>query len=381
MSTASASTLPRPSDQLAPGQLQKMLYDMILIRRFEEKTMQAYMQQKIGGFCHIYIGQEAVAVGSISALDQADPQKDPVVGGYRDHGFALAKGMHPNYCMAEMFGKVTGCAKGKGGSMHMFDKDRGMYGGHAIVGGQCPLGAGIAFGIQYEEKDGVVLCYLGDGALNQGAFFESMDLAAIWNLPVIFVLENNGWSMGTHIARGTAMAHDLKAKAEAFGMRYAECDGLDVLATFDCFAREVAATRNAKNPQWHRGDWDKLAYHRDGNANGPCFINVKTVRYQGHSMSDPQKYRKETGEVENAKSRDPIQGLVRHLIERGLATQEDITALDEKAKAMAAEAVAFAEASPDMPASEMFTDVYADVYGPYIAGGLPGIVTNKNSGQ
>jgi pyruvate dehydrogenase E1 component alpha subunit len=208
-----------------------------------------------------------------------------------------------------------------------------------------------------------------------------MDLAAIWNLPVIFVLENNGWSMGTHIARGTAMAHDLKAKAEAFGMRYAECDGLDVLATFDCFKREVDATRNAKNPQWKRGEWDKLTYSREGVANGPCFINVKTVRYQGHSMSDPQKYRKETGEVENAKSRDPIQGLVQHLIEKGLATQEDITALDEKAKVASAEAVAFAEASPDMPVSEMFTDVYADVYGPYVAGGMPNIVTNKNSGQ
>ncbi|MEM9414865.1 MAG: thiamine pyrophosphate-dependent enzyme [Planctomycetota bacterium] len=366
----------RPSDKLSPDQLKAMLYDMMLIRRFEEKTMQAYMQQQIGGFCHIYIGQEAVAVGSIGALKD----DDPIVGAYRDHGFALARGMHPNYCMAEMFGKVTGCAKGKGGSMHMFDKDRHMYGGHAIVGGQCPLGAGLAFASQYEGKDNVTLCYLGDGALNQGGFFEAMNLAAIWNLPVIFVLENNSYSMGTHINRGTAMANDLAARAEAFGMRYAECDGLDVLAVYDCFADQVAKTRNAKNPQWERGNWDKINYSREGSTPGPAFINVKTYRYQGHSMSDPQKYRSKD-EVGEFKDRDPISELVRHMIDSNMVTQEDCDAMDKRAKQVSLDAVKFAKASPDMPVEEMFTDVYANPFGPYVKGGMPNIVTNGNSGE
>ncbi len=366
----------RPSDGLGDEKLHQLLYDMMLIRRFEERTMQAYQQAKIGGFCHIYIGQEAVAVGSINALKD----DDPIVGAYRDHGFALARGMHLNYCMAEMYGKITGCAKGKGGSMHMFDRDRHMYGGHAIVGGQCPLGVGLAFASQYEEKDNVTLCYLGDGALNQGAFFESMNLAAIWNLPVIFVLENNNYSMGTHISRGTAMANDLSAKAEAFGMRYAECDGLDVLEVYDCFSREIAKTRGAKNPQWKRGDWDQIAYSREGATPGPAFINVKTYRYQGHSMSDPQKYRTKD-EVGEYKERDCINVLVNHLIESGKATQEQCTELDNKAKQVSKEAVKFAEESPEMPVEEMFTDVYANPFGPYVKGGLPNIITNENSGE
>ncbi|MFI4861808.1 MAG: thiamine pyrophosphate-dependent enzyme [Phycisphaerales bacterium JB063] len=366
----------RPSDQLGPDKLKSMLYDMMLIRRFEERTMQSYMQQQIGGFCHIYIGQEAVAVGSIGALKD----DDPIVGAYRDHGFALARGMHPNYCMAEMYGKVTGCAKGKGGSMHMFDKDRHMYGGHAIVGGQCPLGAGLAFASQYEEKDNVTLCYLGDGALNQGGFFEAMNLAAIWNLPVIFVLENNSYSMGTHINRGTAMATDLAARAEAFGMRYAECDGLDVLDVYDTFAEQVAMTRNAKNPQWERGNWDKISYSREGSTPGPAFINVKTYRYQGHSMSDPQKYRSKD-EVGEYKDRDPISELVRHLIDNDMATQDDCDAMDKKAKQVSQDSVTFAKESPEMPVEEMFTDVYANPFGPYKKGGMPNIVTNGNSGE
>ena len=373
--TQSPATALTRSD-LNTEQLQKMLYDMMLIRRFEERTMQSYMQQKIGGFCHIYIGQEAVAVGSIGALRD----DDPIVGAYRDHGHALARGMHPNYCMAEMFGKQTGCVKGKGGSMHMFDKERHMYGGHAIVGGQIPLGAGLGFAIQYEEKEGVALCYLGDGALNQGAFFEAMNLAAIWNLPVIFVLENNGYSMGTHIARGTSMANDLKAKAESFGMRYAECDGLDALDVFECFSREVAKTRGAKNPQWKRGDWDKITYSREGNENGPCFINVKTYRYQGHSMSDPQKYRSKD-EVGEFKEQDCIQNLVRYMIEGGFADQDTIDALDSKAKEAALESVKFAEESPELSVDEMWTDVYSNPYGPYETAPLPNIITNNNSGE
>lgn len=350
-----------PKPDLDPDFLLNMLYDMMLIRRFEERTMQSYMQQKIGGFCHIYIGQEAVAVGSIAALKH----EDPIVGAYRDHGLALAKGMDPKYAMAEMFGKVTGCSKGKGGSMHFFDKPNHMYGGHAIVGGQCPLGVGLGFAIQYEEKDNVALCYLGDGALNQGAFHESKNLAAIYNLPVIFVLENNMYSMGTHIARGTSMAHDLAAKAEAYGLRYAECDGLDVLDVYHTFKREIERTRNAKNPQWERGTIPE--YFREGQTPGPAFINVKTYRYKGHSMSDPQKYRSKD-EVGDHEEKDCINRLVNQLIDKNLTNQDKIDELDKKAKKVAQDAVKFAEESPDLGKDEMFTDIYQNPYGPFKKG-------------
>ncbi|WP_432798646.1 thiamine pyrophosphate-dependent enzyme [Poriferisphaera sp. WC338] len=356
--------MPTKTEELSGEALLGMLRDMMLIRRFEERTMQSYMQQKIGGFCHIYIGQEAVAVGSISATNG----KDPIIGAYRDHGLALARGMDPKYAMAEMFGKVTGCAKGKGGSMHFFDKEHNMFGGHAIVGGQCPLGTGLAFASQYRGEEDVTLCYLGDGALNQGAFHESMNLAAIWNLPIIFVLENNNYSMGTAIGRGTAMAEELGAKAEAYGMRYAECDGLDVLDVYHTFKREIARTRGAKNPQWERGTVP--TYKREGNAVGPCFINVKTYRYKGHSMSDPQKYRAKE-EVEAKQEQDCINRLVTHLIENDLATQDQINELDRQAKQIAQESVKYATESPDLPIEELFTDIYVNTFGPFKKGSLP----------
>lgn len=364
----------RPSDSLEPSQLLDMLSKMLLIRRFEERTMQSYQKQKIGGFCHIYIGQEAVAVGSIAAT-KGD---DPIVGAYRDHGFALARGMHPNYCMAEMYGKVTGCAKGKGGSMHMFDAAHHMYGGHAIVGGQCPLGTGLAFTAQYNETDNVALCYLGDGALNQGAFHESMNLAAIWNLPVIFVLENNMYSMGTHIGRGTSMAMDLRAKAESYGIRYAECDGMDVLATYDTFATEIGKTRNAKNPQWDRGAIPE--YRREGNTPGPAFINCKTYRFKGHSMSDPQKYRTKE-EVSEFEDDDPISQLRVHLLEKDMATEDDIKQLDSDAKEASIAAQKYAEESEPTPESEMYTDVYNNPFGKFVKGDQPAMIQDNNSGE
>jgi pyruvate dehydrogenase E1 component alpha subunit len=347
-----------PTADLAPPRLQRLLYDMMLIRRFEERTMQAYMQQRIGGFCHIYSGQEAVAVGSVAALGD----DDPVIGAYRDHGLALARGMDPNYAMAEMFGKITGCSKGKGGSMHLFDREHRMYGGHAIVGGQCPLGVGLAFAIQYQEQDHVCLTYLGDGALNQGAFHESMNLAAIYNLPILFVLENNAYSMGTHIARGTSMAAQLGAKAEAYGIRYTECDGQDVLDVYHTFKREVARTRGAKNPQWERGSHP--VYRREGQSPGPCFVNVHTYRYKGHSMSDPQKYRSKE-DVSAAQEQDCIERMVRQLIDRGVATQDQIDRLDKKAKKVAQAAVKFASESPDLGPDEMYTDVYRKPFPPF----------------
>jgi len=350
--------------RLPREKLLDMLARMMLIRRFEERTAQSYQQARIGGFCHLYVGQEAVAVGALAALKP----DDPIITAYRDHGHALARGMDPRYAMAEMFGKITGCAKGKGGSMHLFDKPNHMYGGHAIVGGQCPLGVGLAFACQYENTDKVAMCSLGDGALNQGAFHESMNLAAIWNLPLLMVLENNRYSMGTHINRGTSMADDLAAKAAGYGMRYAECDGMDVLEVFDCFAREIANARGAKNPQWERGVIPR--YQREGNTPGPVFINVKTYRYKGHSMSDPQKYRskEEVGEFEK---QDCINRLVNHLIDQNHATQEEIEALDQQAKEAAKQAVKFALDSPDTPVEEMYTDVYTEPFGPFKTGEAP----------
>jgi len=347
----------RPSDELSPEKLKDLLWQMMLIRRFEERCMQAYQTAKIGGFCHIYIGQEAVAVGSIGALNQ----QDPIIGAYRDHGLALAKGMDPNACMAEMFGKTTGCAKGKGGSMHMFDKKNAMYGGHAIVGGQCPMGLGLAWSAQYLNKDEVTLCYLGDGALNQGGFLEAMNMAAVYNLPIIFVLENNSYSMGTHITRGTAMGNNLRHKAEAFGLRYAECDGLDVLDTYDTFSREVANTRNARpiNYNEETGKREELpTYSEKGRDQGPAFINVKTYRYQGHSMSDPQKYRTKD-EVGQFKDRDCVDRFEAVLIERDVMSLDDIKAMDTKAKDIASESIKHAEAAP-MPTRE--GDLFEDVY-------------------
>jgi pyruvate dehydrogenase E1 component subunit alpha len=355
------------SHSLPKEKLVDMLYQMMLIRRFEERTMQAYQQAHIGGFCHIYIGQEATAVGTVAAL----LDDDPIITAYRDHGHALARGMHPNYCMAEMYGKLTGCAKGKGGSMHMFDKPHHMYGGHAIVGGQCPLGVGLAFALQYEKKNNVTVCFLGDGALNQGAFHEAMNLAAIWNLPILFVVENNGYSMGTAIHRGTAMAHDLSAKAKAYGMRYAECDGMDVLDTYNTFKREGDLSRGSTSSE--------LGLEQTGG--GPCFINAKTYRYQGHSMSDPQKYRSKD-EVAEKKDKDCISTLVSHMIENKLATQDQIDELDKKAKQVSRDAIKYAEQSPDLPKSEMFTDIYSQPYGPpYVKGALPRMLTDNNSGE
>jgi pyruvate dehydrogenase E1 component alpha subunit len=277
--------------------------------------------------------------------------------------------------MAEMFGKVTGCSKGKGGSMHLFDKPHHMYGGHAIVGGQLPLGVGIAFGIQYEKKQNVCLCYLGDGALNQGAFHESMNLAAIWNLPITFVLENNMYSMGTHIGRGTSMAEDLAAKAAAYGIRYTECDGLDALDVYNCFVNQIAQTRGAANPQWKRGTIPE--YVREGRTPGPCFINVRTYRYKGHSMSDPQKYRSKD-EVSEVEKNDCVNRLVNDLIERSVASQEQIDSLDKKAKQQAMEAVRFAEQSPDLTRDEMYTDVYANPFPPFEKGGVAEGFGGKN---
>ena len=339
------------AESLGRERLLEALASMMRIRRFEERAIASYQQTKVGGFLHLYSGQEAVAVGSCLALKD----DDPMISAYRDHGHALARGMDPKYGMAELFGRIDGCAKGKGGSMHFFDREHHMYGGHAIVGGQLPLGVGIGFGIQYLAEDKVCACYLGDGALNQGAFHESMNLAALWRLPIVFVCENNLYSMGTHIARGTTKADDLSAKAHAYGMRYAELDGMDLLDAYDVLAREIPPTRGVSGQE------------------GPIFVNARTYRYSGHSVSDPQKYRTKE-EVAEFQQQDPITNLVRDLVDAGLASQDEIDQLDAAAKEEIREAVRFADASPAPGRDEMFTDVYAEPFPPYERGSLPSML-------
>ena len=325
----------------------KWLRDMQLIREFENRTMQAYQQAKIGGFCHIYSGQEACAVGTIACINQ----DDPLVPAYRDHGHALAKGMTPRACMAEMFGKVHGCAKGKGGSMHMFDRPNWLFGGHGIVGAQTPLGAGLAFASKYENevlkkgahpshkpKKKVTLCYLGDGAIDQGAFHEALNLASLYDLPVIFIIENNGYSMGTAIHRHTANHENLIARGEAYGIDSIKIDGLDIRNVFNTFKPFVDRCREDSRPG---------------------FVDFKTYRYQGHSMSDPQKYRTKD-EVEEYKNKDSIARLLSQLIEEGHITEDAWKELQNEIRDEVLEAVDFAENSPAPEAEELFTDVYAN---------------------
>ncbi len=336
----------RPSAAVSNATLLRWLKEMISIREFENRCAQAYQQAKIGGFCHLYIGQEALAVGTINCVEK----DDPIVTAYRDHGHALARGMSMRACMAEMFGKISGCAKGKGGSMHMFDKPNWNFGGHGIVGAQTPLGAGLAFAAKYEVEvmkravDGgpakrkVSLCYLGDGALNQGALHEAMNLSGLMNIPVIYIVENNRYSMGTAIERGTTMAHDLTAKARAYGIEGLQIDGMDILNIYDLFKPLVDRCRETSRP---------------------AFVDLLTYRYQGHSMSDPQKYRKKD-EVEAVKTTDSIELLARHLMgERKCMSEADYDAIVAEAKAAAIDAVEFAESSA---VPEVEPELWADVY-------------------
>ena len=328
------------------------LHQMLLIREFEVRTMQAYQNRHIGGFCHIYIGQEAVAVGSIAAVNP----DDPIVLAYRDHGHALARGMDPKYCMAEMYGKIGGCAKGKGGSMHMFDADHYLYGGHGIVGAQTPLGAGLAFATKYEDEiinggksNHVTLCYLGDGALNQGCFYEAMNLASLQDLPVIFVLENNRYSMGTSIERGTSMAHDLRVKSEAHGIHHAIVDGKNVIDLYSDF-KSIA-------------DWCR-------EESRPFFVEAQTYRYKGHSMSDPRKYRTKDEELVEESS-DCIVALKTYLAEQHDVTSEDVKQMAQQVKAQVKQAVEWANNSPETPMEELYKDVFTDHWGPYTGTSKP----------
>ncbi len=304
---------------------------MVTIRHFEEKAKQAFQQGKIKGFCHLYNGQEAVAVGTISVLNE----DDAVITAYRDHAHALTRGTEPNICMAELFGKITGCSRGKGGSMHFFDAKRHFYGGHGIVGGQIPLGTGLAYAQKYTGTNRVTLAYMGDGAINQGAVHEAMNLAALWKLPIIYIIENNEWSMGTSQARSSA-GDPLTKRAGAFDMAAIQANGMDI---DDVRAKTFEAVSLARTESL------------------PTLMEIKTYRYFGHSMSDPGNYRTKE-EIEAHRKNDPIELYKTRLLEQKIATEESLNAIDEEALAIAQAAYDFAEGSAEPSLDTIYEDIF-----------------------
>jgi pyruvate dehydrogenase E1 component alpha subunit len=335
-----AAEKPEQSDRehlqgLDRDKLRRIAWDMLLARRFEEKVGEAYSLGKIGGFCHLYIGQEAVAVGMIHALRP----DDYVMTAYREHVHALQAGITPNAVMAELYGRADGCSAGKGGSMHMFSAEHNYMGGHGIVGAQVPLATGIAWAIKYRGEDRVVQVYMGEAAVNQGAFHEALNMAQLWKLPVIFVVENNRYGMGTAWERASSLL-PIAPKAEAYGMACAVGDGMDVLDMY-----RVA----------------KEAGDRARAGEGPTLVEARTYRYVGHSMSDPVSGVYRTKEdVEAEKLKDPIRAYADLLARQGILSQEELEEMDAEAKRVSEEAAEFAENSPEPEAPELYTDVYAN---------------------
>jgi pyruvate dehydrogenase E1 component alpha subunit len=326
--TAAAVSLPAADLLLA------FYREMLLIRRFEEKAGQLYGMGLIGGFCHLYIGQEAVAVGIQAALKPGDS----VITGYRDHGHMLVCGMDPRRVMAELTGRIGGYSKGKGGSMHMFARDVGFYGGHGIVGAQIPLGTGIAFAHKYREDGGICVAYMGDGAVNQGQVYESFNMAALWKLPVLYVIENNRYAMGTAETRHAAIPQ-LYRRGEAYGIPGREVDGMDVVKVHEAATEMVAQVR--------------------GGA-GPMILEALTYRYRGHSMSDPAKYRTKEEVQEMRERHDPIETLKKLLTEKGLADDAAFKEIDKEIREIVNEAAKFSQDSPEPDPSELWTDVLVE---------------------
>ncbi len=312
---------------------------MLLMRRFEERCGQLYIQQKIRGFCHLYIGQEAVAAGAETAIRKSDK----VITAYRDHAHPIVRGLHPKFVMAELFAKITGCSKGKGGSMHIFTKEHNFYGGHGIVGGQIPLGAGIAFADKYTGNDNVTLCLMGDGAVRQGALHEAFNMAMTWKLPVIFIIENNNYAMGTSVER-TSNVHDLYKLGLAYDMPSFQVDGMRCETMHEAVASAAVRAR--------KGD-------------GPTLLEVKTYRYRGHSMSDPGTYRSKE-EVEAYKKLDPIEQCLAVIKENKWLNDADVETMEAKIKALVDECVKFADESPFPSPDELYKDVYVQTDYPYI---------------
>ncbi|MDG0965521.1 MAG: pyruvate dehydrogenase (acetyl-transferring) E1 component subunit alpha [Opitutales bacterium] len=316
------------------------LYEkMVRIRRFEERSLRSYQQGHIGGFLHLYIGQEAVAVGSVSMLGE----DDHVITAYRDHGHALAVGMDFDECMAELYGKKTGCSKGKGGSMHFFAPDKNYWGGHGIVGGQTPLGLGIAFALKYNKKKGSCLCFMGDGATNQGPFYESLNLASLWNLPVVYIIENNGYSMGTAESRHSA-GDPLARRGDAFDIDWSVSNGHDIY--------EVRQTISDALTSAH----EKCR---------PSVLEIVTYRYRGHSVADPDQTYRSKEEIEEYKTnKDPLNLFREKLIKEGNISEDQIKTIDNRAKGDAEASAEFADASPYPDPSELMDDIYWETDNP-----------------
>ena len=313
--------------------LKKLYANMLLIRRFEERAGQLYGMGLIGGFCHLYIGQEAVVVGLMGAAKEGDQQ----ITAYRDHGHMLAAGIDPKAVMAELTGRSTGLSRGTGGSMHMFSIEKKFYGGHGIVGAQVPIGTGLAFANKYRGNKSICLTYFGDGAANQGQVYESFNMAELWKLPVIYVIENNQYAMGTSVERSSAVS-DFSKRGASFGIPGVQVDGMDVEAV-------------------QKAGEDAMAHCRAGK--GPIILEMKTYRYRGHSMSDPAKYRSKEELTEVREKRDPIENFGKKLLERGIMTEADMKALDDQIKAAVITSAQFATESPEPGLDELYTDIYA----------------------
>ncbi|WP_409361797.1 pyruvate dehydrogenase (acetyl-transferring) E1 component subunit alpha [Bartonella heixiaziensis] len=305
--------------------------EMLLIRRFEEKAGQLYGMGLIGGFCHLYIGQEAVVVGTLKAAKEGDQ----VITSYRDHGHMLAVGMSPRGVMAELTGRRGGFSKGKGGSMHMFSKEKNFYGGHGIVGAQVPIGSGLAFSNQYLGKDNVTLVYFGDGAANQGQVYESFNMASLWKLPVVYIIENNQYAMGTSVARASAET-DFSRRGLSFEVPGIVVDGMDVRAVKGAADEAITWARSGK---------------------GPIILDMQTYRYRGHSMSDPAKYRSKEEVQKIKEDQDPIDQVKNRILKQGFANEDDLKSIDKEVRAIVADAADFAQSDPEPDASELYTDV------------------------
>ncbi len=313
--------------------LLKAYEEMLLIRRFEEKAGQLYGMGQIGGFCHLYIGQEAVAVGVQAALSP----NDSVITSYRDHGQMLATGSDPKQVMAELLGRESGCSKGKGGSMHMFDLPKGFYGGHGIVAAQVPIGTGIAFAYKYRKENNLCVTYFGDGAANQGQVYEAFNMAKLWNLPVLYIVENNQYAMGTSVDRSTSET-ELYKRGTSLNIPGKKVDGMNFLAVYESALEAVNYVKSGK---------------------GPMLLEMETYRYRGHSMSDPAKYRSKEEVEKYKKEFDPIDGLQEYLLENKLSTIAALEEIDKRVIAKVGEAITFAQNSPEPDESELYTDVYA----------------------
>ena len=317
---------------LTKTEAEELYRQMVLIRRFEEESGRLYMQGKIRGFLHLYIGEEAIAAGAISALRD----DDYVVSHYRDHGHALAKGVDPRAMMAELMGKAAGCSGGRGGSMHIFDPSRGFMGGYAIVGGQLPIAVGLALAIKQKGEDRVVMCFFGDGAANEGEFHESLNLASIWNLPVLFFLENNLYGMGSRVEQTHAGGRDIYLSADSYRIPAAQIDGMDLHAVRDATLEAVQRMRS---------------------KGGPVFLEAMTYRFRGHSVADPSSYRDQS-EVDQWEMKDPIRTFKGVSMEQGLLTEEETRTIDDEVATVVAEAIMFAEESEEPPLESLHDHVY-----------------------